>query len=209
MRKIKKSVFVSFIGIALFLNTPLMANPEEPSIKAKVGILIKSGEKEHRAKAKDDLKPLDSLRIYVLPDRESYIYVIHSDLQVATLLNYGQYKRPNTSATVLPSKKDFYQVDGKSSFETFTIICSPIKQSDVSDLFTSDKVPHSKWAILNTKLREMSRIDLSERSNKPFTLLGNVRALESSRINDLFVKELPIYSGKSILVKKYEFRVKK
>ena len=181
---------------------------QDKKVRAKIGILIKSGDRVMRAKARDRLKADDLLRIYVHPEVSSHVYVVHTDHQTATLLNVVQ-QRIQSFTLVLPSIQDFYQVDGKSSIETFTVICSPNELKDLLTLMNSGEASYSKWAKLETGLLEKSRIDLSQKAERPFAIAGNVRGAPETTVGDPFMNKLQIFSGKSLLVKRYEFRVKK
>jgi hypothetical protein len=203
---------VGILGM-LFLSGSLLAAGgvlglcQERTVRAKVGIQIKSGDQSVRAKCRDRLKAGDMLRIYVHPEVSSYVYVVHSDQKNVTLLNMVAQRIQN-STLVLPSLQEFYQVDGQSPVETFTIICSPDEVKEVSALLTSE-VSHDKWVSIAKALEKKGEIDLSQKAERPFAITGNVRGAGDVGAGDPFVKELQIFSGKAILVKQYEFTVKK
>ena len=44
------------------------------------------------------------------------------------------------------------------------------------------------------------------KTDKPFHIAGNVRSMSN---NDAFLEKLVIYSGKSLVAKKYDFQVQK
>ena len=171
-------------------------------VRAKIGILIQSGDRVMPAKSRDRLKAGDLIRIYVHPEKSSYIYVIHTDHKTVTLLNMIE-QRIHSSTFVLPSLQDFYQVDGKSPNEAFTVICSTNELKEISGLSNSE-MSYEQWIGIEKGLMEKSKIDLSSRSEKPFAVLGNVRNAEGG---DKFANELKIFSGKLLLVKRYEFKV--
>ena len=205
--KINRRIFLSLCIIVTFLmatGTPAIA--QEDFVRAKIGVLIKSGNKAIRSKSKGKLKAGDLLRVYVHPEKNAHVYIVHTDSETATLLNAGQ-KKAEGATLILPSVQDFYEVDGNSSIENITIICSPNDIKEVSDLLKSGEAPRSKWKALEEKLYEKSKIDLTSKAEKPFTIAGNVRG--GSGAGDPFLKKLRIYTGKSLLVKRYEFRVKK
>lgn len=180
---------------------------EEDRVRAKIGIQIRSGDRIMRARSLDRLIKNDMLRIYVHPEKSCYLYVVHADERTPTLLNMVQ-QRVHGSAIVMPSLDEYYQVDGNSARESFTIIVSPEERNDITNLFSKDDVPLASWLETETKLIGEGKIDLSENTEKPFSLAGNVRGVDPDE-RDPFMCDLQIYSGKSILVKKYEFRVKK
>jgi len=183
------------------------ADGEEVKVRAKVGILVKSGEQGTRAKSKDRVKAGDLLRIYVHPETSCYVYVVHSDQKNVTLLNMVEQKI-HSSTLVLPSLQEFYQVDGQSPLETFTVICSPEEVKQVSALISS-KVSHKEWASLEKELAKRGEVDLTQKAERPFAIAGNVRGGGDAGAGDPFVNQLQIFTGKGILVKKYEFTVKK
>jgi hypothetical protein len=114
-----------------------------------------------------------------------------------------------SSTLVMPSLQEFYQVDGESRTETFTIIISPGELEETLDVLGNGSAPYSKWAEVEKELIEKGKIDLSQKTQKPFSISGNVRGAAGSADMDPFVSKLQIFSGKSILIKKYEFSVKK
>ena len=192
--------------VALLLVFVLSAGAQEGVVRAKIGVLVKSGDKAIRAKSRDTVKAGDLVRVYVHPEKRAYIYVVHTDLETATLLNSDQKKTEGTTL-ILPSVQDFYEVDGNSSIENITIVCSPQDIKEVSDLLKSGEAPRSRWKTLEETLYEKSKIVLTSKAEKPFTIAGNVRG--DSGAGDPFLNKLRIYAGKSLLVKRYEFRVKK
>ncbi|MFC1839797.1 hypothetical protein ACFL1N_09465 [Thermodesulfobacteriota bacterium] len=197
------SLSLFFINVTIY---PVWA--QDKNVRAKIGIQIGSGDQMKSAKSKDDLNADDLIRIYVHPEEMGYVYVIHADRKDATLLNIVQQKI-QSSTLVMPSLQEFYQVDGKSSEETFTIIISPKELTEVLNVFKKRTTTYNKWIKIEEPLHQKSRIDLSQLVDKPFSISGNVRSLDESNNLDPFVKKLKIYSGKSILVKRYEFKVKK
>ena len=183
------------------------ARSEEDRIRAKIGIQIKSGDRMMRAKSRDRLIKDDMLRIYVHPEKSCYVYVVHADDKEPTLLNMVEQKVQG-STLVMPSLDEYYQVDGNSPKESFTIIVSHEELTDITNLFNDNKVSLSKWEEMEKRLIQEGKIDLSEKTEKPFPLAGNVRGAGPDD-RDPFMRDLQIYSGKSVLVKRYEFRVKR
>jgi hypothetical protein len=205
------SLFVKMITVIFFSVTLLAANgrpcfPQENNVRAKIGILVKSGDRIVRAKSRDRVQTGDLIRIYVHPEANCYVYVIHTDQNQATMLNMVEQKI-HSSTLVLPSLQEFYQVDGNSQVENFTVICSSEEVKEVSTLLAS-QMPHQKWASLQKELVKRGEIDLGQKTERPFGIAGNVRGTADAS-GDPFVKELQIFSGKKILVKQYEFSVKK
>ncbi|TAL24476.1 MAG: hypothetical protein EPN94_07245 [Nitrospirae bacterium] len=118
-------------------------------------------------------------------------------------------QKSRSSTLVMPSLQEFYKVDGTSAKETFTIIISPEDLTEVTEVLKNGTAPYKKWAGVEESLITKSKIDLSQEVEKPFAIAGNVRGIGAANDIDPFVNSLHIFSGKSLLVKKYEFRVKK
>lgn len=176
-------------------------------VSARIGILIDSGEQLIHAKGQERIKLGDRLRIYVQSEEACNVYIVHTDHKTVTLL--GAFEAISPSALlVLPGLLGFYEVDGKSPTEAFTIICSTVKLDDISALFNS-KVTYKRWASMEEKFIEQGKIDLGEKPDKPSPIAGNVRGLADSNKDDPFIRGFPIYSGNTVLVKRYEFNVKK
>jgi len=206
--KMRLRTIISIIILTVYGFCAFAASAGESPVRAKIGIQINSGGAVEKAKSRDNLKPGDLLRIYVHPEENAYVYVVHSDHAVATLLNMAEQKI-KSSTLVMPSLLDYYQVDGKSSQETFTIICSPVALSQMAGLVKNGSLPHDQWVKIEAVLVQKGRIDLSGNTEKPFALAGNVRGMGGAETSDSFAGGLEIFSGKGVLVKKYEFAVKK
>ena len=185
--------------------SPVLA--EDEKVRAKIGIKVKSGEQVIRAKSRDQLRAGDLLRIYVHPEESSYIHVIHIDDKTATLLNMTE-QRIQSSSLVLPSVQEFYEVDGKSPVEKFTIVCSPKELPELSSMAGAD-MSLDKWRSIEDDLIQRSKIVLTKQDEAPFAIAGNVRGATGPGSGDPFVEKLQIFSGKGLLVKKYEFEIKK
>lgn len=192
-------------GFWIFMGSAAPA--EENSIRARIGIQVTSDGSIEKAKSRDRLRPGDLLRVYVYPEADSYVYVVHSDLAEATLLNTDQ-QNVQSSSLVLPSLLEFYRVDGKSDREMFTVICSPAALAQMAGLVKNGTLPHEQWVKIEDILVQEGKIELAQNTEKPFALAGNVRGLDSpAKVS--FESSLPIFSGKGVLVKKYEFSIKK
>ena len=203
-----KNLFIlSSVCFFYILSNFSLVFSEDTLVRAKIGIQINSDDRYSMAKSKDRLKSGDLLRIYVHPEKASFIYVIYSDKKKVSLLNIVEQKNL-TSTLVLPSVNEYYQVDGNSSFEIFTIICSPTELSQIDNVVNSGN-SYTTWASLEKKMIQKSKITLMEKSATPFAIAGNVRGINKSNTNDSFEKKLHIFSGKSFVMKRYEFIVKK
>jgi hypothetical protein len=174
---------------------------------ARIGVLITSDGKTAHAKGLEKVKAGDRLRIYVQPQQACRIYVVHTDHRKVTLLTVFKAENPG-DLLALPGPPDFYEVDGESPSEDFTIICSAEELIDISNLFKSGAT-YKSWASVERKLLEEGKNDLSQKPEKPLAIAGNVRALDSSGKDDPMISGFPIYSGTTLLVKRYEFAVKK
>lgn len=207
MKTLVRICFVLCICAALLTAGALPAVCQERMVRAKIGILVKSGDQVMRAKSRDRLKAGDLVRIYVHPEVSSYVYVVHTDQKRVTLLNMVEQKI-QSSTLVLPSIQEFYQVDGESPVETFTIICSPDEVKEASALL-STAMTYERWASVEKELLKRGDIDLSQKAERPFAIAGNVRGPGDAGGGDSFISELQIFSGKALLVRQYEFTVKK
>jgi hypothetical protein len=145
----------------------------------------------------------------VIPEESSWIYVVHADEKTVTLLKKIEKSAP-TAVVALPSLSEFYQVDGGSPTETITIVCSPEELKDVSAIGDA-QMPVEKWRNMEKELTRRGEIELGQKAEKPFPIAGNVRGEKSAPPSEgeSFLDQLPVFSGNSVLVKQYEFSVKK
>jgi len=177
-------------------------------VRAKVGIQVRSGERTAPAKTTETVKTGDSLRVYVVPENDAYVYVVHNDGKTLTLLNAQNATTRVTKGglVALPTPEQFYQIDGGSAKESITVLCSPTELREVANLFSTPNMTQQNWLSLEKALLDKSKIDFSPPTDKPFQIAGNVRSMSN---NDPFVNTLVIYSGKSLVAKKYDFQVQK
>jgi len=187
--------------------SPAPVPKSENAASAKIGIIIDSGEQCIHARGLEKLKRGDRFRIYVQSVEACHIYVIHTDHKTATLLTTFEAKKAG-DLLVLPGQSEWYEADGESPVEAFTIICSTAKLDDLSAVFGS-RVSYESWAPMELELLKRGKNDLSQKPDKPFPITGNVRALSGVNKDDPFIGGLPTYSGTTLLVKRYEFNVKK
>ena len=172
--------------------------------RAKIGIRIRSNESIRRAKSADRVKPGDELRIYIQPElKNAMIYVLYHDRQQLVPLYEGSGKSP----VILPSKEANYTVDGQSPTEELTIVYSPEPLDELEEFLRTQTQEAGQdpeaWEELEESLLERSQFDLSEDISKPWSIAGAVRSV------DPFLVELPTFSGKTFIIKKYEFLVEK
>jgi Domain of unknown function (DUF4384) len=196
--------FILGVWLGTQFTLPALA---QDRVRAKVGIQVRSPERTAPARTTETVKTGDSLRVYVVPEDDAYVYVVHNDGKTPSLLNTQdtQTKVRKGVPMTLPAPDKFYQIDGTSDKESITVICSPTEIREVASLFSSTNVPQKNWLSLEKELLDKSRIDLTQPTDKPFQIAGNVRSIN----NDSFVETLPIVSGKSFVVKKYDFQVQK
>ena len=189
------------------LTTPAVAQ-DRVRAKVGIGIQVRPGEPMAPAKSTERLKTGDFLRVYVVPEDDAYVYVVHNDGKNLTLLNAQNATTRVTGGmpVMLPAPEKFYQIDGGSERESITVICSPTEIREVASLVRTPNVSQKNWLSLETALLDKSKIDLSPPTDKPFQIAGNVRSMSS---NDPFLNTLVIYSGKSLVAKKYDFQVQK
>ena len=83
--KIKQKPCSIFFVFLLLVMPPLVFAQE--IVRAKIGIEILSGDRSVLAKSKARIKVGDQLRVYIVPEVDSHVYVIYSDQKDAVLLN--------------------------------------------------------------------------------------------------------------------------
>lgn len=195
-----------FLCVVFMAGEAMPADSQDGLVRAKIGIMLKSKGRVIRAKKKERIWSGDQIRIYALPEKPSYVYIIHSDTKAATLLNNENQRVANVVLT-LPDPQNFYEIDGQSSKEFITVVCSPEERRALTALFKSGQVPHSAWAPVEKELLGKSRIDLTGKAEKPFSIAGTVRG--GAAAADPFIEKLQTISGNTLVVRQYEFRVKK
>ena len=188
----------------ILLGSSVATDEPQQIVRAKIGIQVRSGDEVRRATVGERVKAGERLRIYVIPEPDpAYIYVIHSDQKkLIQLTPAGQQKVPKDCILRLPSKEEFYQIDGESPLEYITVICSPTQLTELENLLKTEDLSYEKWLEVEQKLIAQSQIDLRDQVSKPWIIAGAIKD------PDPFLKELQIFSGKSLVVRKYEFRVK-
>ena len=77
----------------------------------------------------------------------------------------------------------------------------------MTTLFRSGQAPHPTWAPLKADLLGKSRIDLTAKAEKPFSIAGTVRG--GAAAADPIIEKLQTISGKALVARRYDFRVKK
>jgi hypothetical protein len=206
MRRSSCRVSVCVLGLLAAL-TMTVLTAEAAQVRAKIGIRIQSGADVVPAKTHHRVRTGDQLRLYIVPETQTYTYVIHTDHEQVKLLHRERYVpdlKGHQPIRFPPERHQEYAIDGRSRLEEFIIICSPIELVYITNLFESPQASYERWKLIEDKLLEKSRIQLSETPDKPFAIAGNVRGSDET-----FLQHLQIFSGQEFLVKKYEFQVKK
>jgi hypothetical protein len=205
MTKAIKAVLYSSLGIGILCVafTSAVQAQEDKTFRARIGLMVRSGDRTFQAKTHGKLNPGDLIRIYVHPETSSFVYVIHTDPKnrKVTLLNMTE-QRIHSCMLVLPSIEEYYQVDGDSDTEVFTIICSPSQMQEFAG--GQIAIEYDKWKLLEKDLVERSSIQMAETVDRPFPIIGNVRAMKLGG----GYPPVPIFSGKEFLVKRFEFQVR-
>lgn len=201
---LNKNLRLVIILIAAFVAASVMNVGGQELVRAKVGMEILDGDDIRLAKSRDRIKAGNELRLLVIPEKESYVYVINSDSNNAYLINSDQVekKHPGGTLKIFPSMESLYKPDGSGKQENFIIVCSLTPLGEITGLFASGQTSYDSWKELENELTKRSKITLGEKVNKPFAIAGTVR-------NSQNAENLRIFSGKKLLVKRYQFQVKK
>jgi len=199
-----RRVFILSLLILIFGMPPLAS--AENYVRAKIGVLFMEGDQTRLAKSTDSVKPGTQMQIHVIPEKNCFVYLINTDGKQATWLNWGQDQQqvPLGEERIFPSKSSLYQQNGSGQNESFTVICSPRKLNELTQLFSTRSASLTEWTALENKWLADSRIPLGETLAKPFGIAGSVRASTEQPSRDF-----KVYSGNAMLVKKYDFNVEK
>ena len=174
------------------------------TVKARIAILHKAGDIYNPLKTKDRLKAGEMLRIFVLPEKDCFVYTVHTGNKESFLLCKAQLKEKRDTL-ILPNPEDYYIFDEGGVKEKITIFCSYEKIDDIEKLFDKAELISSYlWNDTETKLIALNKTNLNETSDKPFPLAGNVSA-----VNEDFIETMQLFVGKDMLIRKYEIEVKK
>ena len=124
-------------------------------VRAKIGIELISGKSSTRARTIDRIKTGDKLRIYVIPEQNAYVYIVHTDQNKVTLFHNSKVNKDAT--LILPSSNQYFLTDGLSETEVFTIICSLDELTNIMTLLSSKNLSYSIWAELGKNLLKKKR----------------------------------------------------
>src|SRR5215831_6523682 len=107
------TVVILGVWLCTQLTSPAVA---QYRVRAKVGIQVRSGERTAPAKTTETVKTGDFLRVYVVPEDEAYVYVVHNDGTTSMLLNApdATTKVSQGELVTLPTPELFYHFDGTS-----------------------------------------------------------------------------------------------
>jgi hypothetical protein len=192
------------IYLFLLLNVYLPGFSPSDSVHAKIAILHKAGDLYNPLRAKDRLKAGEMLRVFVLPEKDCFVYVIHTGKSESFLLCNTKLKAKQDTL-FLPNHDDYYIFDEGGVKERITVFCSAKKIKEIDDAFSkTELIKSNTWNQLETKLITRNKADLNEDSDKPFPLAGNV-----SSVNEDFIESMPLFVGTDMLIRKYEIEVKK
>lgn len=186
------------------MNAPSFA--QDGGVKAKIGIMHKSGEKISRMKSNDRAKAGDQMRIFIKAQTDCNVYVIYSDENESMLLNDATYdeKLIDGNTLILPSTEDFYQFDDQSSLAHISIICTAAPLKKIENLFAESlSVSKDKWAIIEEAIIEETKVSITDTTEKPFSIAGNVRSLNSE-----FDSKLRTFEDDTIIFRKFKLDIK-
>jgi hypothetical protein len=161
-------MYYSRTYIILFLSVVLMmglcfhthAQDAEQIVSAKIGIKIYSDDGARWARSTERVNVGDTIRIFVVPKEDSFVYIVHSDKKTVSPL-ISEKRVGRDTSIVLPFNNERYQVDGSSERELITIICSPDRLVNVWALLKSATIPYAEWANTEKKLIDKSKIIFS------------------------------------------------
>lgn len=173
-------------------------------VKAKIGVKVISGDKAFPAKAADNLRAMDFINIYVIPEKECHVQVISTDRKKVVLLKNQRVTQ--AEPLVLPSTREHYQPDGESANELFTIICSSAELKEVTALLGSGPATFAQWTELEERLVKNSNAHFIQPSKKPSSIGAIVRGHSRPEWS---TEHLPTLSAEPYLIKRYKFNVQK
>lgn len=130
----KVNYFISSTVLFLFLFSISYA---QDIVKAEIGIKIISENKgartERAAITLDRVRANDDLQIFLYPEDNSILYLIHCDTKFSTLLMKDSLK--SKVLYILPASDSTYTIDGTSTRDNITILISPSKLKRVDEFF--------------------------------------------------------------------------
>lgn len=174
-------------------------------VRSKLGIFVKTEQKEYQAKKTNDIVPGSFVRLFLFPENKCFIYAFHSDgKNVEALHPPGQII--NRDSLILPTSNTFYEIGAEDKTAVFYLIISTEPVSELNRI--SAKLPVEQWEKIQRGLMKRSRILDDPDNNIPFSLAGNLRGEEDS-FNASFIDKLPVSSGRKLILRTYDFQIKK
>lgn len=173
-------------------------------LKAKIAIMHKYGDEYKPLRSSDRVHAGEMFRVFIKPFNDCYIYVINTDNTGSNLL-FDKYVKAAKDTLILPSKDEFYVYDDKTPNSKITIFCSMKAIPEVEKIFSKKtEATETAWNEVELHLLDKFKKNLSEKSDKPFSLAGNV-----SSANDEFLEKQRILTGQGLIIRKYEIEVQK
>lgn len=197
-----KKVMTLVLGLMILLPSLIQA---QSGVEAKIGIMIKAGDKIQQMKSNDRLVRGDEIRVYVEPQSDLYTYIIYTEGEMTLLLNDpSEIKRTPGNTLVLPSTSEFYSIDVSQPKINFDVICSKEPLKNVESLFSLEGATDSEnWASIVKSLSTSNLEELNDEVSNPIIMAGNVRGSEET-----FVKKLRKFRDDNIIVRQYEVEIK-
>ncbi len=199
----KRLTFLFVFTSLIFLTVSVFS---QNLIKAKIAILHKSGEDYTALHNHDRLHVGDLMRIFVIPLKDCYSYIIHSDDKEATILFMSEVKRKlhMNDTLILPSPSEYYTFDNISANAEVIVFCSRNSLSEINNLFKKNSsVDAAEWNKIENNLIKKYVKEIKDKTEKPFPIAGNV-----GTINDNFIDGQLILSGENALIRKYKIEIK-
>ncbi len=206
----KKSLYVISFCIYVW-GSMASTSTAQDIVRAKIGMQLRSTDDSRWAETGEDVTVGDTFRIYVLPESEAAdIYVVYIDRTEKRVLTQQHVKITQGEAAILPSKNEMSAIEGGGRLQRLTIIYSPLKVPEFDLQFNAQEMSYSQWLKVEEQLIAQSKIDLRSSVEKPWEMAATVRDDDDDAIFKYRLQQaLPTFSGKSFVVRKYEFRVKK
>ncbi|MBU1100999.1 MAG: hypothetical protein KKA84_11405 [Bacteroidetes bacterium] len=195
----KVNGFIFNLVIFLFLSSVSLA---QSIVSSEIGIKIISGKKSQRteraALTLDRLRSGDNLQIFLYPEENCLLYLIHSDSKHSSLLLMDSLK--SKVLYILPASDSTYTIDGTSVKEVLTVLITHHPIKDVDKFFMENGTSSSEWKNKEDELISESQVMQNEVPGQRISMAGNIRGK-----SELSLKS---YVGKNFLIKTYTFDVK-
>ncbi len=187
------------------------ANALQDIVRVKIGLELRSAGESRWAKTCEEVTVGDTFRIYVLPEFEAAdIYVVYIDRTEKRILTQQYVKITQAEVAILPSKKEMSAIEEGDRLQHLTIIYSPFTLPELAQRLDEQEMSYSQWLEVEEQLIAQSKIDLRSDVEKPWEMAATVRDDDDDAIFKYHLQqELPTFSGKSFVVRTYEFRIKK